>query len=361
MKRPVPARVVVSVFSTAVSEHSTRLLSAALTLLSAAIISLLAFSPTSASAAPATFPIGQKVATIGTANVRAAADGTKIGTQPKDATGTIAAGPVTVPGNSVTWYRVNFATAPSGWVGGDMLVAPGAGGAAPQSVVVGNGTAQTMVLDEFGNIEIGFISNDATSNPTYSFTESTNQGLSFSAPSVLPMAPKVQVPNAPTGAVIAAERNGAVDVVYACLPSDCPPGHFGLQAVEMIRSTDHGASWSAPIQISLPTRPSGFGAQEPVVASCGEGVTIAWQDDGIGANYSQTNPDIILVHVLNGAPETPINLSNSGASEGHPQIAVNPQSNVYVSWVTDNQNTSTAQPLNSIVFASVRNCGAVQK
>ena len=361
MKRPVPARVIVSVFSAAIPEHSKKLVSAALTLLFAALISLLALSPTPTCAAPPTFSIGQHVGTRAVTNVRAAADGAKIGTQPKNATGSIAAGPLTVPGNSVTWYRVNFATAPSGWVGADMLVAGGAGATAPQSVVVGNGTAQTMVLDEFGNIEIGFISNDATSSPTYSFSESTNQGLSFSTPTILPMAPKVQVPNAPTGPVIASERNGAIDVVYACLPTDCPPGHFNLQAVEMIRSTDHGASWSGPIQISLPTRPSGFGAQEPVVASCGEGVTIAWQDDGIGANYSQTNPDIILVNVVNGAPGTPINLSNSGASEGHPQISVNPQSNVYVSWVTDNQNTSTAQPFNSIVFASVPNCGAVKK
>lgn len=345
MKRPVPARVVVSVFFAAL-----------------AALCILAFSPNSTSAAPA-FTSGETVSTVGVVNVRATADGTKLGTQPQGATGTIAAGPVTVTGNAVTWYQVNFGTAPSGWVGGDMLVAGSAasGPVNPKSVVVGNGTAQTMVLDEFGNIEIGFISDDATASPTYSFTESTNQGLTFSTPSLLPMAPKVQVPDAPTGPVIAAERNGAIDVVYACLPTDCPPGHFHLQAVEMIRSTDHGATWSAPIQISLPTRPSGFGAQEPVVAACGEGVTIAWQDDGIGANYAQTNPDIILVNVVNGTPGSPINLTNSGASEGHPQIAVNAQSNVFVSWVTNNENTSTSTPFNSIVFATVPNCGAVQK
>ncbi|HEY2820178.1 MAG TPA: hypothetical protein VGJ06_03970 [Candidatus Acidoferrum sp.] len=347
MKRLVPARVVVSVFFAAAF-----LLALTLTLALSAPLTL-AITPT--------FTAGQTVATTGIANIRATGDGTLIGQQAKGAIGTVLAGPVTVAGNSVIWYHVNFATAPSGWVGGDLLVASGNSGTAPpKSVVVGNGTAQTMVLDEFGGIEIGFISADANNNPTYSFSESTNQGLTFSAPSLLPMKPTARVPEPPTGPVIAAERNGAIDIVYACLGTDCP-GHFGNQSVQLVRSTDHGVTWSAPVQISLPTRPSGFGAQEPVIAACGAGVTIAWQDDGTGANFGQTNPDIILVNVVNGIPGTSINVTNSAASEGHPQIAVNAQSNVFVSWVTNNQNTSTSTPFNSVAFAAVPNCGAVQK
>ncbi len=335
MKRPVPARVVVSVFFAAV-----------------AVLFLLALAPTSTLAITPTFSVGQLVGTDGVTNVRATADGTKVGTQPKGATGNILAGPVTVSGNSVVWYQVNFATAPSGWVGGDMLTAGTGGPAAPKSVVVGTGTAQTMVLDEFGTIELGW-----TGATSYQFSESTNQGLTFSAPSSLPMVPSV-VP-APLGVTIASERNGAIDVVYPCLPANCP-GHLGNQSVQLVRSIDHGATWSAPIQVSLPTRASGFGAQEPVIAACGAGVTVAWQDDGIGANFSGTNPDIFVVHVLNGVVGTPINLTNSSASEGHPQIAVNAQSNVFVSWVTDN-NQGGGTATDSIVFAAVPNCGAVQK
>ena len=336
MKRPVPARVFVSVFF-------------------AALLSVLAFLPSSTSAATPTFSIGQLVGTVGVTNVRAAADGAKLGTQPQGATGTILAGPVTVTGNSVIWYQVNFATAPSGWVGGDMLVAgTGGGSATPPSVVVGTGTAQTMILDEFGTIELGW-----TGATSYQFSESTNQGASFTTPTSLPMTATANVPNAPTGPAIAVERNGSIDVVYACLATDCP-GHFGNQSVQLVRSTDHGATWSAPVQISLPTRPSGFGAQEPVIAACGAGVTIAWQDDGVGANFSGMNPDIILINVVNGVPGTPINLTNSQASEGHPQIAVNPQSNVFVSWVSDN-NQGGGTATDSIVFAAVPNCGAVQK
>jgi hypothetical protein len=343
MKRPVPARVVVSVFFAAF-----------------AIISLLAFAPSSTFALTSSFPVGERITTIGTTNVRATADGALVGTQPKNAIGSIAAGPVTVSGNSVTWYQVNFASAPSGWVGGDMLVAASASPNGPNTTVVGNGTAQTMVLDEFGNIEVGFISTDSNNNQTYSFSESTNQGLSFSTPTVLPMTPNLRVPGAPTGPAIAAERNGAVDVVFACLGTDCP-GHFGNQSVQLIRSIDHGVTWSAPVQISLPTRPSGFGAQEPVIAACGTGVTIAWQDDGFGTNNLGQNPDIIVVNVVNGVPGTPIDVTNTEASEGHPQIAVNSQSTVFLTWVTDNQNGPNPSPFDSIISAAIPNCGAATK
>jgi hypothetical protein len=343
MKRPVPARVVVSVF-----------------LYAFALIFVLASAPNSTSAATPVFTSGQLVGTTGTTNVRATADGTKLGTQPLGATGTILAGPVTVPGNSVIWYQVNFGTAPSGWVGGDMLTAGNSGTGAPKTTVVGKGTAQTMVLDEFGNIEVGFISNDASATPTYSFSESTNQGLTFSTPSVLPMSPKVNVPGAPTGPAIASERNGAIDVVYACLATDCP-GHLGNQSVQLIRSIDHGVTWSAPVQISLPTHPSGFGAQEPVIAACGAGVVVAWQDDGVGANFNNLDPDIIAVQVLNGVPGTPINVTDTPASEGHPQIAVNSQGTVFLTWVSDNDNGSASVPFDTIGFAALPNCGAAPK
>jgi hypothetical protein len=337
MKRPVPARVVVSVFF-------------------AAIICVLALSPVSTSAAIPTFSIGQSVATTDVTNVRAAADGTLLGRQPKGAIGTILAGPMAVSGNAVTWYQVTFFTAPSGWVGADMLIG---GLPTPRSVVVGKGTAQTMVLDEFGNIEIGFTSSlDSNNNPIYSFSESTNQGLTFSTPSVLPMLP-FQVP-APLGPTIAAERNGAIDVVYTCPTSVCPAG-IGNPSVQLVRSIDHGVTWSAPIQISVPPHPSASGAAEPVIAACGAGVTIAWQDDGVGAKFSNIDPDIFVVHVLNGVPGTPINVTNTPASEGHPQIAVNPQGAVYLTWVSDNDNGSGSVPFNTISFAAIPNCGAVQK
>jgi hypothetical protein len=299
----------------------------------------------------AVFTAGEEVATDGVTNVRAIADGALLGMQKKGSLGKIVSGPTLISGNSVTWYQVNFSTAPSGWVGGDMLVAASTNPIS-QTVVLGTGTDQTMILDEFGNIDVAWNG----INNTYQFTASFNHGLSWTTPTSLPMSPAV--PMSPLGPTMAAEANGAIDVAFPCLPSQCP-GNLGNPSMQLIRSINNGATWSNPVQISLPVHGSGSGAAEPVMAACGAGVTIAWQDDGVGSNFGNLNPDIILVHVIGGVPSTPVNLSNTTGSEGHPQIAVNAQSNVFVTWVTDN-NQGGGLATDSIVFASLPNCGVAK-
>jgi hypothetical protein len=304
------------------------------------------FSPSSSFAATPTFQVGEEVATTGTTNVRATADGSLVGTQPRYATGDIAAGPVTVSGNSVTWYKVTFFSGPSGWVGVDMLIG---GLPAPKSVIVGQGeNFFALVLDEFGNIEVPFISSfDSNHNAIYSFSESTNQGLTFSTPTVLPMSALFQVPP-PGGPQVAAERNGAIDIVYTCPTRSCQAGNT---SVEMIRSTNHGATWSAPIQISVPPRGPDSGAGSPVVSACGAGVTIAWLDDGVGARTGPTTEiDVFVMQVVNGVPGTPINVTNFPGG-AFAQIAVNPQGTIYLSWFGGT----------SVNFASIPNCAAVQQ
>jgi hypothetical protein len=366
MKRPVPARAVVSVFSEAFPANpatsstifSIKTLSATLTLFSAALTLLLALSPAATSAAAPTFPLGTQVATVAITNVRATADGTLLGTQPRYAIGSITAAPVFASADSAYWVKVAFNSGPSGWVGADMLVD---GVPTPKAVVVGNGTGQTMILDELGNIDVAFTSSTGANNSNfYSFSESTNQGLAFSTPTVLPslMYTDFAIP-APLGPQIATERSGAIDMVYSCPFSRCPQ-NGGNPEVELIRSTDHGVTWSAPVQVSLPPHRVGSGAGEPVIAACGAGVTVAWQDDGVGSYFNNMNPDIFVVQVLNGVPGAPMNVTDTGASEGHPQIAVSPQSTIYLTWVSDNDNSASSTPFDTVNFTAIPNCAAVQ-
>jgi hypothetical protein len=68
---------------------------------------------------PIVIGIGSKVETIGSANVRKTPGGASVGSQPAKAQGVVSAGPQTA--NGFPWWSVNFANAPSGWVGADNL------------------------------------------------------------------------------------------------------------------------------------------------------------------------------------------------------------------------------------------------
>jgi hypothetical protein len=308
----------------------------------------LAFAASAATPPPPPLSVGQGIFTTNKTNVRATADGTLIGTQPRYALGTITAGPTFVTGDSAYWVKVTFDSGPSGWVGADMLIN---GIPTPKSVVVGPGGNQNMILDENGNIELAYTSSadPNTGIRTYSFSESTNQGLSFGSPVVLPMKTFIQPTIFPPQ--IAAERSGAIDIVFTCAPGQCPPS-FGVPSVNMIRSIDHGATWSAPILISVPPNLARSGAGSAIIAACGAGVTVAWTDDGVGSKGGpDLNPDLFVVQVLNGVPGAPINVTDDTGNEQGQQILVSPQGTVYLSWTG----------ANGLTFTSIPNCAAVQQ
>lgn len=315
---------------------------------------------TSAATLPA-LPIGQQVFTTGQTNVRATADGTLVGTQPRFAIGSIESAPTTVKGNSVTWYKVSFNIGVSGWVGADMLID---GIPLPQTTVVGGGFFQNMVLDELGDIEMAYTSSadPNTGKRTYAFSESTNGGLTFSTPSILPALASTDFAVVPPlqGPQIAAERSGAIDIVYTCPPILCPAG-IGVPTVELIRSVNHGVTWSNPVQISVPSHPSESGAGDPVIAACGAGVVVAWTDDGIGSNRLNINDDLFVVQVLNGVPGAPINVTYTVGAEISPEMMVNPQGTVYLSWVSGPGNLGPDNQPSQVNFASIPNCAAVSQ
>ena len=65
---------------------------------------------------------------------------------------------------------------------------------------------------------------------------------------------------------------------------------------------------------------------------------------------------MFAVQVLNGVPGAPINVSFGNLGDKtFPQILINPQGTVYLSWTGTNVD-ETAQ---SVFFASIPNCAAV--
>ncbi len=105
---------------------------------------------------------------------------------------------------------------------------------------------------------------------------------------------------------------------------------------------------SDPNQRAAPSGPlrRGFASNRRV----GAGVTIAWTDDGVGSNPGpDLNSDLFVIQVLNGVPGAPIHVTDDTGIEVEPELLVNPQGTVYLSWTG----------ANGVTFASLPNCATV--
>jgi hypothetical protein len=242
-------------------------------------------------------------------------------------------------------------------------VAPGVTG----PIVVGTGTDQALLLDEFGNLTVTWYGSLATTPVnTILISRSQNYGASWSNAATLPFEGSASG-DAPAGPNIAIEQNGAIDAVTLCEGGNgnvvCPGGNNIDPSLQLIRSVDGGQTWSPSVDISLPPITEGYGADEPVVMPCGGGIVVAWQDDGFDGVDEHGSAEIMLRYIAGGIPGKAIDVTANEirpalttVSNGHPQLAVNAQGTVFVTWVYDNGGDAPW----SIMFAEVPNCGVVQ-
>ena len=105
---------------------------------------------------------------------------------------------------------------------------------------------------------------------------------------------------------------------------------IGNDEIVYTRSTDGGANWSAPVNISATSAKSA----KPAIAANGSGVYVAWEDDGSGGGdiYYRYSTDGGLNWLPNpaGAPQ---NLSNNPGRSSEPSIAVDAASGVvHIVW-----------------------------
>jgi hypothetical protein len=70
------------------------------------------------------------------------------------------------------------------------------------------------------------------------------------------------------------------------------------------------------------------------------------------------NPDLFVVNVVNGVPGAPMNVTDSPAVDASPQLLVNSQGTVYLTW-TSTPTTANSSGPTSLLFTSLPNCAAL--
>lgn len=109
--------------------------------------------------------------------------------------------------------------------------------------------------------------------------------------------------------------------IYAVWMDDTP-GNFDIL---FSKSTDGGATFAAPVNVSGNSQDSGY----PQFVVMGNNIYVAWTNAVSDKNY-----DILFAKSSDGGQTfgTPINVSNTSGASGWPQISTD-SGNVYISWV----------------------------
>ena len=171
-----------------------------------------------------------------------------------------------------------------------------------------------VAVDSHGNIFMAW-EDDTSNNSNILFSRSTDGGATFSAP--------MNISNAPGssfGPRIAVGSNGNVNVVWEVLNSS-------TQDIMFSRSTDGGASFSAPMNLS-----NGLaGPSSPQIAADASGnLYVVWENDvsPLGIFFSRSTDGGVTFSL-----PAEISLNTQGSIT--PQLAVDSTGNVSVVWEDD--------------------------
>jgi hypothetical protein len=190
-----------------------------------------------------------------------------------------------------------------------------------------------MVLDSNGNINVLF-GQGVSSVVHFYFTRSQDDGVTFSAPSLIASQPRSS-PGAP--ARLAIEPSGAIDVVWT---GDLPgPSLIANSNVMFSRSIDGGGTFSAPKALNFPNVAGREGAYpEQIEIDSQGGIDVLWGDDSVG-NSSGAN-DIFFSRSSDGGATfaKSVNLSNNPGYSGDAHMAIDSSANANVIWVQDINN-----------------------
>jgi hypothetical protein len=184
------------------------------------------------------------------------------------------------------------------------------------------------LVDAAGNLNVAWAANG---NAVF-FRRSTDQGQTFSTASQ-PAQNMIQV----NSQEFVVGPSGEIDLVFGAAAIG---DNFD---VFFTRSTDHGATFSMPMKLNLPTVQNFTGGGDPAVAVDSSGkISVAWDDDSNGMLSGDF--DIYLKTSTDGGAtfSAAVNLSQTkGQSEVFPQIAINPLGVRYLVW---SQTSSSVEP-----------------
>jgi hypothetical protein len=193
-----------------------------------------------------------------------------------------------------------------------------------------------LVIDAAWNLNIAWV------NGTFEFVRSTDQGQTFTTAS---FGPPVQITGLNQEFVVG--PNGDIDVVFVA-PAN------GTNQVFFTQSLDHGVTWSAPYNFSLPNPIQNFvGAKAPYVGVSATGkITVAWEDDSNGS-FSGDNDTYIRTSTDGVTFGTPMDVSNTTDQiEVNPIVIETTTGMRYMTWYYANGQQSN--PVLSVFFYAVQ-------
>lgn len=174
----------------------------------------------------------------------------------------------------------------------------------------GESASPQIAIDLTGNIDVVW-ENDTADNIEIFFSRSVNNGATFSTPSDISNGfGDAQNPQ------IGLDSKGNVNVIWEDnTPSD----------IYFARSTNGGASFSTPLNIS---NDSGFSDNPVLTIDAGANISIGWEDDTPG------NKDIFFSRSTDSGAtfSAPVDVSNDPGLSLAPDMAVDKNGNINLTW-----------------------------
>lgn len=192
------------------------------------------------------------------------------------------------------------------------------------SLNVGNSVTPQVGLDSTGNINVVWANNSPSHFDAF-FARSTDKGATFSTPKNLSSGTgDAKTPQ------IAVDAGGNIDVVWA---DNTPP--VSNADIYFARSSDGGTTFSSPQNIS---NDSGLSGNPWLTVDAGGNIDVAWEDNTPG------NQDIFFARSTNSGASfsTPLNLSSDTGLSLAPDMAADKTGNLNVAWQDSTPGASQA-------------------